>query len=502
MVAQQRAAPVAGDVNVNVGHGAPEGTAEGGGYPVGPGTVNRRTCRASTARARSCPERPDPTGAGSVQGTGRADTTLREPTLPSRRSRHAGVTIPQETTVPDETPAGRHLLDPARPLVRWGVNAWLLVGMVVLFGVLWHVAGLLHVVVYPLVLAFFPAAVILPGARWLERRGAPPALAAFTVTAALVAVVIGLGTLVTVQVRSEMSGLTDKLGQSLEQVRTTVPFLSDLDPAQLLPGGESSGDGGGDTAEGSGSSDQASGASGEGGSSEGGGSEGGGSEGGGSEGGGSEGGGSEGSGSPVNGDAAVRALRGTLTFLAELLLGIVAVFFYVKDGDAIARWLRDLFPNRHRDDAGVVGEQVWSAVSGYIRGQALVATVDGVLVAIGLLIVGVPLAITLGVLVLVGAFIPVVGSILAGAVAVAVALATKGLAAALITLAIVVGVQQLEGNVLAPIVLGRRLDLHPLAVLVAITAGAVLLGPFGAIVAVPLAASGVRAAGYVREQAS
>jgi predicted PurR-regulated permease PerM len=199
------------------------------------------------------------------------------------------------------------------------------------------------------------------------------------------------------------------------------------------------------------------------------------------------------------GQAAVSAVRGALTFLVELVLGIVAVFFYVKDGDRIAGWLRGLFPPRHQDDASVIGAEVWSAVAGYIRGQAMIATVDGVLVAIGLLILGIPLAITLGVVVFVGAFVPTVGSIVAGAIAVAVALVTEGLVPAVITLAIIVGVQQLEGNILAPVVLGHELHLHPLAVLATITAGAILLGPFGAIVAVPLAASVTRAARYLRE---
>jgi predicted PurR-regulated permease PerM len=359
----------------------------------------------------------------------------------------------------------RRVLDPERPLVRWGVSAWLLVGLAVLFTLAWHVAGLLSVVLFPLVLAIFPAAVVLPVARWLERRGAPPALAALLVTLSLLVFVTGLGTLVTLQVKAEISGLTDQLSMALDQLRQSVPFLSDLDPQELFSASPTGGDG----------------------------------TGGGTSSGGRDAG--PGGGIPDGaGNAAMAALRGLVTFLVELLLGIVAVFFYVKDGDRIARWLQGLFPGRHRNDAGVVGAQVWEAVAGYIRGQAIVATVDGVLVAVGLVLLGIPLAVTLGVLVFVGAFVPVVGSIVAGTVAVGVALATKGLGAALATLAIIVGVQQLEGNVLAPLVLGRQLHIHPLAVLAAITAGAVLLGPFGAIIAVPLTASLARAAHYVRAE--
>lgn len=382
----------------------------------------------------------------------------------------------------------RRILDPDKPLARWGIAAWLVVGIAAAFWIGWHVAGLLRIVVFPLVLAIFPAAILMPVYRWLTRRGAPPALSAFLTTATIVLAVAGLITLVTIQVRSEISGLTDQLSSAMEDLRGSVPFLSDLDPEALF--GASGGEEGG--------SGQEQGGSGEGSSST---SEGEGSapaptpspsasEGSGSGSGQANGNGAGGSSAT---DAAMRVVRGIITFLAELLLGLVATFFYLKDGDRIARWLQGFVPRGHRGEAEDVGEQVWESVSGYIRGQAIVAVVDGALVAIGLLLVGVPLALTLGVLVTAGAFIPVVGSIIAGAIAVGVALATKGIGGALIVLAIVVGVQQLEGNVLAPYVLGRRLDLHPLAVLVAITAGAVLLGPFGAIIAVPLAASIVRA---------
>lgn len=353
------------------------------------------------------------------------------------------------------------LLDPDRPLVRWGVRAWLFVGLAVAFGILWHVAGLLHVVLYPLLLAVFPAAVVLPVARWLSAHGLPPAAAALAVTAALVAALVGVGTLVTLQVKAEISGIGDQLDAALDDLREQVPALAGLDPRQLLGGG---GEEGAADRGGTGSDEEA----------------------------------------PAvpdgAGAAAAAAVEGSLTFLAELALGIVAVFFYVKDGDRIVAWLRSLFPRSRSEDVRLVGASVWSSVAGYIRGQALIALVDAVLIGIGLLVVGTPLAMTLTVLVFLGAFVPVAGAIVAGSLAVGVALLTQGLGSALIVLAIIVGVQQLEGNVLAPVVLGRELDLHPLAVLAAITAGAVLLGVFGAIIAVPLAASIVKAVTVLRRR--
>jgi len=123
-----------------------------------------------------------------------------------------------------------------------------------------------------------------------------------------------------------------------------------------------------------------------------------------------------------------------------------------------------------------------------------------VLFAIGLMLLGVPLAWVLGMIVALGAFVPVVGSIVAGAIGVLVAFVSNGLTTGLLTLALIVGVQQLEGNVLAPYVLGRELEVHPLVVLIAVTLGAALLKPFGALIGVPLAASLHQAGKYVRSE--
>src|SRR5690606_29789281 len=124
----------------------------------------------------------------------------------------------------------------------------------------------------------------------------------------------------------------------------------------------------------------------------------------------------------------------------------------------------------------------------YVRATAAVTVVDGVGIGIGLWIVGVPLAIPLATLVFLGAFIPIIGAVVTGAVAVLVALVTNGFVTALIVLAIVVGVMQLEGNVLQPLLLGRAVRLHPLAVILAITAGMTTAGITGALLSVPLLA--------------
>ncbi|WP_407319619.1 AI-2E family transporter [Isoptericola halotolerans] len=127
-------------------------------------------------------------------------------------------------------------------------------------------------------------------------------------------------------------------------------------------------------------------------------------------------------------------------------------------------------------------------LGGYLRGTAIVATVDAVAIGIGLLVVGVPLALPLAVVVFLGAFVPLVGAVVAGALVALVALVTNGPVAALVVVAIVVAVNQLEGDLLAPLVMGKVLSLHPLAVLSALTAGTILAGIVGTLLAVPIAA--------------
>ena len=135
-----------------------------------------------------------------------------------------------------------------------------------------------------------------------------------------------------------------------------------------------------------------------------------------------------------------------------------------------------------------------------MQGVFLVATIDAVLIGAALLIVGVPVALPLIVLTFVAAFFPIVGAFTAGAAAVLVALVANGLPAALVIFAVIVLVQQLEGNVFYPVVVGRKLQLHPVGILLALTAGGVLAGVAGAFLAVPLAAVGAAVLGYMRER--
>jgi predicted PurR-regulated permease PerM len=183
---------------------------------------------------------------------------------------------------------------------------------------------------------------------------------------------------------------------------------------------------------------------------------------------------------------------GTATIVGEILTGLVltlfTTFFFLYDGERIWRWVVSLFPRRAIPHVAESGTRAWATLTGYVRGTILIALVDGVLIALLLVILRVPLAIPLGVFVFFGAFVPLVGATVTGAVAVLVALVTKGLVTALIVLAGIIGIQQLEGHVLQPFLLGRFVRVHPLAIVLGITAGAVLAGIGGAVIAVPLVA--------------
>src|SRR5690625_2673872 len=174
---------------------------------------------------------------------------------------------------------------------------------------------------------------------------------------------------------------------------------------------------------------------------------------------------------------------------AGLLIALFCLFFFLRDGRSIWTWMVGLLPQAARAQIDGSALRGWVSLGQYARMQILVAFIDGVGIGVGAWILGVPLALPLGVLVFIGAFIPIVGAVLTGAVAVLVALVDGGIWTAVIMLAIVLGVQQIEGNVLQPFLMGRALRLHPVAVLLAVTAGTVLGGIVGALLAVPIIAS-------------
>lgn len=181
--------------------------------------------------------------------------------------------------------------------------------------------------------------------------------------------------------------------------------------------------------------------------------------------------------------------------LTGLLLMLFTTIFFLHDGSGIWSFLIKIIPADVRPRVDVAGRRGFASLVRYVRATAAVAVVDAVGIGVGIAIVGVPLAVPLAALVFLGAFIPIIGAVIAGTVAVLVALVANGFVAALIVLAIVIAVMQLESHILQPLLMGRAVQLHPLAVVLVIAAGFTVGGIAGALMSVPILAvlnSGIR----------
>lgn len=173
---------------------------------------------------------------------------------------------------------------------------------------------------------------------------------------------------------------------------------------------------------------------------------------------------------------------------AGLLLTLFSMLFILLDGKGIWRWVVSLMPRNARAAIDGAGKAGWTTLTNYSRTQVLVATIDAIGIGLGAVFLGLPLALPIAVLVFLGSFVPIVGAVLTGAVAVLIALVYNGLWPALIMLIIVLAVQQIEGHVLQPLLMGSAVHVHPLAVVLSVTAGSMLAGIPGAFFAVPLVA--------------
>jgi predicted PurR-regulated permease PerM len=174
--------------------------------------------------------------------------------------------------------------------------------------------------------------------------------------------------------------------------------------------------------------------------------------------------------------------------LAGFFIALFSAFFFLYEGQRIWSWVVALFPRAARERVDSSGHTAWVSLTAFVRATVLVAFTDAVGIAFGAWVLGVPLTLAIAVLVFLGAFIPIIGALLSGMVAVLVALVAQGPWTALFMLIVVVAVQQLESHVLQPFLMGRLVAVHPLAIIFAIAAGVTVAGVVGALVAVPLAA--------------
>ncbi|WP_245532113.1 AI-2E family transporter [Aeromicrobium massiliense] len=175
-------------------------------------------------------------------------------------------------------------------------------------------------------------------------------------------------------------------------------------------------------------------------------------------------------------------------FVAGLFVVLFATIFFLYDGKRIWAWIVLLFPRSSRDRVHSSGETAWHSLTAFVRATIVVALVDAIGIALAASLLNVPLALAIGVLVFLGAFVPIIGAFTSGLVAVGIALVAQGPWTALFMLIAVLAVQQIESHVLQPFVMGRIVSVHPLGVILAIVAGITVGGVVGALVAVPIAA--------------
>jgi predicted PurR-regulated permease PerM len=343
---------------------------------------------------------------------------------------------PAEREAPAEHPTSRLWSD---GFGRVGTRSLQILAVIAVVAVFGFVGTRLTLVVIPVLIALVLAAAIYPLVSFLRRRGLPSMLATWISLLALVALLSAIVWLVVRAVVNQWDELRDQALEGFDSLQTYIQDLPfEITNEQIESVRESA----------------------------------------------------------LNllqsdavGSGAVAGVSQTADFIAGFFIMIVVLFFFLKDGPAMWEFLLRPFEGDRYERGQRVGAATISTLGGYVRGTAIVAIVDAVGIGIGLLIVGVPLVIPLTVLVFLLAFIPLVGATIAGILAALVTLVAVGPIEALIVVAIVVAVNQLEGDFLQPIVMGRTLRLHPLVVLFALTAGTVLVGITGAVLAVPIAAS-------------
>ena len=319
--------------------------------------------------------------------------------------------------------------------------AWRLLVIGAAMGVVLWLLNFFLVVVLPLVIALFLAALVAPLVTWMDRIGIRRKLAALLVVLVGVAALALLFTFVGNQVSSGVGDLSNQVSSGIDQVRSwlrTGPLH--VTDAQLNSALQSV-------------QDQL---------------------------------------QNFGKDAAGRLGEVGVTLghvFAGAFIVLFATYFFLADGRLIWAWLVRIFPRAARRQAHSSGQVAWASLTQFVRATVLVAATDAAGIMLGAFLLGVPFVSAIGVLVFIGAFVPLVGAFVSGTVAVLVALVAVGPLKALIMFGVIVLVQQIEAHVLQPFLMGRFVSVHPLGVILAIAMGVLVAGIPGALVAVPLAAS-------------
>lgn len=335
---------------------------------------------------------------------------------------------------------GRPLAQQHSPewLRRWSDRAWRLLLLFAVVALTFWLLQRVSLVVLAVLIALFPTALLSPPVEWLKQSNWPPLLASWAVILLATAALVGVGFLLVPQVIEGVDEIFDNLETTVDDVEAWLvegPLgLSEQQIADVT-----------DTA-----LDQLQQAI------------------------------------MAGGAGIIGGAGRAIELLTGFVLVLVVSFFFLKDGDRLFDATIDRLSEKNRDRARRAGVRAWDTLGAYIRGLVIVGLVDAVSIGIGLAILGVPLVLPLSVFVFFGAFFPLIGAWISGLLAVAVAFASGGVTDALIVLAIITGVQQLEGDIVAPIVFRRTMKIHPLLILLAIAAGGIAFGIAGAFLAVPL----------------
>ena len=318
--------------------------------------------------------------------------------------------------------------------------AWRIVVLAAAAAVVFWLIQRFVVIVVPLALALILTALFLPAVDWLHRHRVPRAVAVLAVFLVGLGALGGLLTFV-------VSRFVDGLPQLVDQVTVSIDSLRDWAANGPLDLGQQQINNALDSAIGTLQQRQADITSG-----------------------------------------VVSTASALATFVTGFFITVFMLIVFLHGGRTIYEFVTRIVPAHVRERTREAGRAGFANLTGYVQGTFVVALVDGVGIGIGLLVLGIPLALPLASLVFLGAFVPFVGAVVTGLLAVVVATLAKGWLYGLITLGLVLAVQQLEGNVLQPLIMGRAVRLHPLAVLVALTAGGVVAGIVGVLLSVPLLA--------------
>jgi predicted PurR-regulated permease PerM len=334
---------------------------------------------------------------------------------------------------------------------RLAAYSWRLLVIAAAVGGAGWVAGQIWVAFVPLVVALFLSRILAAPTGWLRSRGLPAAVAAALAVVGFLLLLGGVSAGIGMAVANEFDDLGPTVSQAVDDLERWVvedsPF--DVDRADIDRFRKEAGQRIGDSLR-----------------------------------------------------ASSGALAEGATVAAEvvlgLVLGLIVTFFALKDGDHFLAWAKRQFPEARRDLVARLAARSWRTLGGYLRGAALLGLVEGAAIAIALTLVGAELVIPMALVTFLAAFVPVVGAIVAGVLAVLVALATAGGAGAAIVAVVALVIQQIDNDVLAPVVYGKALELHPVVVLLAILAGGSAFGIVGSFLAVPVVAVAVNAAAEAR----